>query len=137
MLDFFGQLFSIRGFMPHGMCFQWQPEILWMHVISDLVVAIAYFSIPLVLVFVLYRRRQFPFKWLVVLFAAFILLCGTTHVTGIIVLWDPMYRLQGLIKLATAAVSIATAVVLFPMLPKLLSAVDELERQVERETPPG
>ena len=134
MLDFLVQLFSVRGFMPHGMCFQWQPEILWMHVISDLVVAIAYFSIPFALGFVLYRRRQFPFKWLVALFAAFILLCGTTHVTGIVVLWDPMYRLQGLIKLATAAVSIATAVVLFPMLPKLLSAVDELERRVERET---
>jgi len=120
--------------MPHGMCFQWRPEILWLHVISDLIVAIAYFSIPLVLCVLLYKRRQIPFKWLVILFASFILLCGATHLVSIVVLWNPLYQLQGLMKLATAAVSIATAVVLFPLLPKLLGAVDELEQRVNRET---
>jgi hypothetical protein len=112
------------------MCFQWQPEILWMHVIADLVVAIAYFSIPLTLAFVLYRRRHIPFSWLILLFALFILLCGMTHVVGIIVLWEPVYRLQGLIKLATAAVSIATAVVLFPLLPKLMITAENLEQKL-------
>jgi len=120
--------------MPHGMCFQWRPEILWLHVISDLIVAIAYFSIPLVLCVLLYKRRQIPFKWLVILFASFILLCGATHLVSIVVLWNPLYQLQGLMKLATAAVSIATAVVLFPLLPKLLGAVDDLEKRVNRET---
>lgn len=136
MLEYLSKLLSVHGFMPHGMCFQWRPEILWMHVISDLVVALAYFSIPLALAFILLRRRHFPFKWLVGLFAAFILLCGTTHVVGIIVLWDPIYRLQGLIKLATAAVSIATAVVLFPMLPRLIAAIDDLDRQLRRADDP-
>ena len=134
MSDLLSQLFSDRGFMPHGMCFQWRPEILWLHVISDLIVAIAYFSIPLVLCVLLYKRRQIPFKWLVILFASFILLCGATHLVSIVVLWNPLYQLQGLMKLATAAVSIATAVVLFPLLPKLLGAVDDLEKRVNRET---
>ena len=134
MSELLSQLFSDRGFMPHGMCFQWRPEILWLHVISDLIVAIAYFSIPLVLCVLLYKRRQIPFKWLVILFASFILLCGATHLVSIVVLWNPLYQLQGLMKLATAAVSIATAVVLFPLLPKLLGAVDELEQRVNRET---
>lgn len=133
MPDLFAQLFSIKGFMPHGMCFQWRPEILWLHVISDLIVAIAYFSIPLVLVVLLYRRQQIPFKWLVILFASFILLCGATHLVSIVVLWNPLYQLQGLMKLATAAVSIATAVILFPLLPRLLSAVDDLEKRTKSE----
>ena len=117
--------------MPHGMCFQWQPEILWMHVIADLVIAIAYLSIPLGIGLVLYRRRSIPLTWLIVLFALFILLCGMTHIIGIIVLWEPVYRLQGLIKLATAAVSIATAVVLFPILPKLIVSAEKFERSLD------
>ena len=128
MIDFLAKLLSQNGFMPHGMCFQWQPEILWMHVIADLVVALAYFSIPLALALVLHRRRHVPFRGLIVLFALFILLCGLTHAVGIIVLWEPVYRLQGLIKLATAAVSIATAVVLFPLLPRLMVAAENFEQ---------
>lgn len=129
MIEFFTNILSQKGFMPHGMCFQWRPEILWMHVVADLVVALAYFSIPLALAFVLIRRRHIPFKWLIILFALFILLCGMTHVVGIIVLWEPVYRLQGLLKLATALVSIATAVVLFPMLPKLMVAAEGFEQR--------
>jgi len=137
MHEFLTNALSAQGFMPHGMCFRWQPEILWMHVVSDLIVALAYFSIPLALGIILCRRKTFPFKWLVVLFAAFILLCGSSHVLGIIVLWDPIYRMQGLIKLATAAVSIATAVVLFPMLPRLLGAVDDIEQRMQLENRSG
>lgn len=130
MLDFIANVLSQNGFMPHGMCFQWRPDILWMHVLADLVVALAYFSIPLALTIVLWRRRHVPFKGLIVLFALFILFCGTTHVIGIVVLWEPVYRLQGLVKLATAAISIATAVLLFPMLPKLMATADVIERQL-------
>ena len=130
MIEFLTNLLSQKGFMPHGMCFQWQPEILWMHVISDLVIAIAYFSIPLALAVVLFRQKRIPFRGLILLFALFILLCGMTHVVSMIVLWEPIYRLQGLIKLATAAVSIATAVVLFPLLPKLMVKAESVERQL-------
>ena len=130
MIEFLTNILSQKGFMPHGMCFQWRPEILWMHVISDLVIAIAYFSIPLALAVVLYRQKHIPFRGLILLFALFILLCGMTHVVSMIVLWEPIYRLQGLIKLATAAVSIATAVVLFPLLPKLMIKAESVERQL-------
>ena len=133
MIDFLSNILSQNGFMPHGMCFQWQPEILWMHVIADLVVAIAYFSIPLALALVLYRRRHIPFRGLILLFALFILLCGMTHVISMIVLWEPIYRLQGLIKLATAAVSIATAVVLFPLLPKLMVMAENFEQKLHKQ----
>lgn len=130
MIDFLTKILSQNGFMPHGMCFQWQPEILWMHVIADLIIALAYFSIPTALAIVLCRRRRVPFRGLIVLFALFILLCGTTHVVGIIVLWEPVYRLEGLIKLATAAVSIATAVILFPMLPRLMVSAEDFKQRL-------
>jgi len=123
-------LFSTTGFMPHGMCYQWQPQVLWTHVISDLIIAIAYYSIPLALAIVIYRRGEFPFKWVLGLFAAFILLCGTTHILGIVTVWNPIYRIQGVLKLLTAGVSIATAIVLFPLLPQILESIGTKEREL-------
>ena len=133
MADFFSGLFSSDSFLPHGHCYLWSPEILWLHVISDLIIAIAYYSIPLALAIILFRRKRMAFKWLIGLFAAFIVLCGTTHILGIITQWTPIYRFEGVIKLLTAGVSIATAVVLFPMLPRLLVASDELAARLEAD----
>lgn len=130
-MEYLRSLFSTNEFMPHGMCYQWLPEVLWMHVISDLIIAIAYYSIPLALAIMIYRQGQFPFKWVVGLFAAFILLCGTTHIIGIVIVWDPIYRVQGILKLLTAGVSIATAIVLFPLMPHILSSVQKIEHGIK------
>ncbi len=118
--------FNYSNFMPHGHCYFWKPEILWLHVLSDLIIAIAYFSIPLTLLAIILKRKKFPLKWLLSLFAAFILLCGTTHVLGIITQWIPIYATQGILKLATAIASIATAFALFPILPKLIEAAEKM-----------
>ena len=91
-----------------------------MHVFSDAVIGIAYYSIPAVLVFLVWRRKDMDFGWVFWLFAAFILACGTTHFFGIWTLWNPDYGTQGLIKFVTAVVSIMTAIALWPLLPKLL-----------------
>ena len=37
------------GFLPHGWCFTWVPGLLWLHVVSDGLIAIAYVTIPLTL----------------------------------------------------------------------------------------
>lgn len=107
--------------MPHGHCFLWNPEILWLHVISDAVVAGAYFSIPVALVVLFKRRPDVRFSAILVLFAAFIFLCGLTHVVGIWTMWDPVYRLEGVVKAATAIASVLTAASLWPLIPKLLA----------------
>lgn len=133
-------------FMPHGHCYLWKPEILWTHVISDAVVTIAYYAIPVVLaVFLLKRRQTLPYPELVALFVAFIFLCGTTHLIAIYVTWYPAYELQGWVKAATALVSIYTALALAPKLPELLeltgikhaydesqTALEELKQQNEQ-----
>ena len=49
MVEFFTQLFSAAGFEPHGHSFLWQSDILWLHVLSDLGIALAYYSILLAL----------------------------------------------------------------------------------------
>ena len=106
--------------MPHGHCFLWQPEILWLHVLADAGVALAYFSIPLALYYFVRRRPDLPFPRIFLLFGAFILLCGSSHLMGIWVLWHPDYALEGVVKAMTALVSIATFFMLVRLMPKAL-----------------
>jgi hypothetical protein len=113
--------FSSAGFIPHGYCLLWRPDILALQVISDTVIAASYFSIPLaILAFVRARPDlQLEHKRVAILFGVFILGCGLTHVMGVVTLWRPYYVEDGLIKGFTALVSIITAVALWPMLPRL------------------
>lgn len=120
-LDWFKEIANPL-FMPHGHCYLWRPEILWMHIISDAVIALAYYAIPAILaIFLIRRKKLIPYPEVIVLFVAFIFLCGTTHVAAIVVTWVPLYEQQGWIKAATALISIATAVILIPKLPKLIT----------------
>jgi PAS domain S-box-containing protein len=112
---------SANGFMPHGYCFLWQPGVLWLHVLSDLAIAIAYFGIPLALIYFIRKRRDLPFQRVFVLFGAFILLCGCTHLLSIWVLWHPNYIFEGWVKAATAIISIATLVMVIRLMPRLLT----------------
>jgi len=113
-------LASTSNFMPHGACYLWLPSILWLHVVSDTIIALAYYSIPFALFYFVKKRIDLAYRWVFVLFAAFIFLCGTTHLVSIWTIWHPDYWLDGLIKLATALVSIITASLIWPLIPKLL-----------------
>lgn len=114
--------FSEPGFMPHGHCYLWQPEILWAHLLSDATIAAAYYAIPITLGIFMYKRRStIPYPEIVGLFVAFIFLCGTTHLFSIATIWYPAYELQGYLKMMTAIVSLLTAIVLAPKLPELIA----------------
>jgi signal transduction histidine kinase len=119
-MEFFRDLFK-ADFMPHGHCYFWQPDVLWSNVIGDALTAIAYVIISGVLFYFVRRRSGIRFPAIFVLFALFILLCGTTHMLGIISVWIPVYRLEGLVKILTGIVSIYTAMVLIRALPTLLT----------------
>jgi signal transduction histidine kinase len=106
---------------PHGICLLWEPELIWLHVVSDAVIATSYFSIPFALAILVSKRRDFQFGWVAWAFATFILACGLTHVFSIYTLWVPIYGIEGIVKAITAAASIVTAVMLWPLIPKILA----------------
>lgn len=115
------RFFDAERYMPHGHCYLWEPQLVWLHVVSDLAVALAYFSIPVTLACLLHKRgQQMPYRWVFVMFAIFIFLCGLTHLVQIVTLWHPYYYLQGVLKAVTAAASVATAVLIYPLVPVLL-----------------
>lgn len=116
LVDFFNS----ERFMPHGHCFLWEPDILWLHVLSDGGIVAAYLGIPLALIYLLYKRKDLKFENIFLLFAAFILLCGVTHAVSIWVLWYPDYAIQGILKAITAIVSILTLFALIKLVPRIL-----------------
>jgi signal transduction histidine kinase/CheY-like chemotaxis protein len=124
---------SAPNFMPHGMCYLCNPALLALHVVSDALIALAYFSIPLALLYFLRKRRDFPIPVALAMFGAFIVACGTTHVLDIYTIWHPVYWLSGGVKAVAAVVSVATAVMLVPLIPRALSlrAPGELQTLVD------
>jgi PAS domain S-box-containing protein len=120
-MDALTQFFATRGFLPHGFCFQWTPALLWTYVISDGLIALSYYSIPVVLWTFVRRRNDLPFGWVFLMFAAFIVACGTTHAMGILNIWWPVYWADAGVKAMTAAVSLVTAMLLWPLLPRALA----------------
>jgi len=120
MSEFLARLFS-SDFMPHGHCYLWRPEILWLHVFSDGVITTAYYFIPLALVYFVRKRKDLPFNWMFLLFGVFIFACGTTHLMEIWTVWNGTYRLAGVIKAITAVASVGTALALVPLIPQALA----------------
>jgi signal transduction histidine kinase/ActR/RegA family two-component response regulator len=121
MLSFLQTILDSSSLSPHGYCLIWRPELIWLHVVSDSIIAVAYFSIPFALAIFVSKRPDVEFGWIFWAFAIFIMACGTTHVFSIWTLWIPDYGIEGVVKAITAVASIVTAVVLWPLLPKLLA----------------
>lgn len=111
--------------------------------ISDFFIAIAYFSIPLELIYFVQKSAFFPYRWVLIQFGAFIILCGATHFIN---LWTfsmhskTVAIVMTIAKLATAIVSCATALMLVHIIPDLLSVknreiflktkADELDKEM-------
>jgi signal transduction histidine kinase/CheY-like chemotaxis protein len=137
MIDWLDWLFSSNNFLPHGHCFLWQPGTLWLNVASDGLIAASYFAIPAALYYFVRRRKnEIPYVWVPLMFAAFIMLCGTTHVMEIVTVWSPLYRAAGALKLLTGLVSFATVVTLVRIMPHamLLKTPGQLHAEVAART---
>ncbi|MDE1150503.1 MAG: PAS domain S-box protein [Azospirillaceae bacterium] len=114
-------LLDPSGLTPHGFCLSWLPGLIWLHAGSDAVIGLSYFSIPLALAWFVRRRHDLAYRFVGHLFVAFILACGLTHVLAIMTLWVPAYGVEGVVKAVTALLSVATAGMLWPLVPRVLA----------------
>ena len=110
--------------------------------VSDLSIALAYYSIPLIMLWVLRRRRDdLPYPWLWTLFVVFIAGCGTTHATHIfsMLAGEPTW-IDGAARIFTALASVGTAMAFalalpqIELLPSPTRQREELERLVRERT---
>lgn len=133
MLNSTSDILSDAGFMPHGMCYLWRPDVLSLHVASDTLITLAYFSIPFTLLYFVRKRKDLKFQWMFVCFAIFIVACGTTHLMEIVVIWHPIYWVSGIIKAITAMASVPTAILLVRLIPQALRLPSPLALQRANE----
>lgn len=119
----------VNQYIPHGHCYLWQKSLLSLHILSDTLIAISYYLISAFLIFFIFKRKNIPFKKVFILFSAFILSCGTTHIVEIWTLWQPNYWVSGFIKAITSFISFYTALDLIPLMPQVLNlpSGDKLE----------
>ena len=110
----------MSSFMPHGYCLRWDLPLIVTQVVGDSLIALAYFSIPLALLVLMRRRKDLSFGSIFWLFSAFIFSCGLTHVMGIVILWQPLYWAEAGLKVLTAIISVITAILLWPLIPKIV-----------------
>jgi PAS domain S-box-containing protein len=129
--------------MPHGGCYLWSPGIIALHVVSDTLIVLAYYSIPVTLMYFVRKRTDLSFHWMFVCFAVFILACGTTHLMEIWNIWHADYWLAGGLKALTAVASVPTSILLVKLIPPALAlpspqalqaAYGELEHRVAERT---
>ncbi|WP_437281418.1 ATP-binding protein [Sorangium sp. So ce375] len=125
-------LFSTE-FMPHGHCYFWQPGMIWLQVITNLAIGFAFLSISLTLAHLVRRIRDIPFQWVYLAFGTFIVTCGFTHFMDVLVIWQPRYWLDGFIRTITAIASVGTAILLFPLLPKVFALAGAARITRERD----
>lgn len=137
MGEFISRLLA-SDFMPHGGCWAWDPWVVWTNVASDFVIATAYTMISINLIYLIRRRKDVTFSWMVALFGTFIFACGVTHAMEVYNTWHGLFRLAGVVKILTALVSIGTALLLVRLTPALLGlpALEEvrsINRSLEAE----
>ena len=119
--DFFSRLFSTDAWPPRWNCGDWTDFHGWLYISSDLIIWLAYFILPIILISFIQKRPDFKYLPIIWLFAAFIVLCGITHLIDAILFWWPAYRLSALLRFITALVSMATVFYLIRDLPALFT----------------
>ncbi len=119
--------------MAHEFCYLREPRLIWLHVVSDLLIGLAYVSISATLAYLVYKAsRDIPFNGVFLAFGLFIVSCGMTHFMEVWVIWEPVYWMSGYVKIVTATASVATAIALFPLVPKIFRLIDNARKSERR-----
>ena len=138
MVELLQNLFSSNKYMPHGHCYLLQTPLVGLYVVSDALIAIAYFSIPAMLIYFISKRSDIPFSRVFALVSAFIIFCGIGHLLDIVTLWYPIYWISGLERALTALISVYTAFRLMELLPQFLalktpSQLEAVNQELEKQ----
>ena len=121
MLDLLRTIFTPGNFEPHIVHFiPNNMGLVWFEISGNALIALSYTLIPLAMLYLVRKRGDIPFGWLLVLYMAFIIMCGITHIMHIMTFWYPAYYLQAIVNMLTGLISFGTFLALIYTLPVLL-----------------
>lgn len=126
------------NFIPYGHCYLWKQKLVWLHLSSDALIGLAYFSIPILLIYFVRQKKDLTFGPIILLFGAFIISCGLTHIMNIWTIWHPDYWLAGSLKALCAGISMYAVVALVSFLPEALAfknpkELEAINQKLEQE----
>lgn len=124
----------VNGLIPHSYCLTWSPELLWLSVGSDVLMALSYFTYPVGIAYFVWKRRDLPYRWLYLgFFIAFIMTCASTHVFSIVTVWYPLYWEEAYAKALSAIVAAATVFAIWWVIPRALKLPSQAELEKARD----
>jgi signal transduction histidine kinase len=135
--EFFSGIFSTSEWPARWKCGYWSDFHGWLYIASELMIWVSYFLIPLIILNYLRKKNTIlKFNTAYIYFAAFILLCGSTHFLDALMFWVPVYRFNALVRFATAVVSVLTVYHLIKILPDAFRQKTsvELEQEIRKRT---
>src|SRR5262245_27844315 len=122
--EFIHGLLRADQFMPHSTCYLRNPKVIALHVTADLLIGLAYVSISSTLAYLVYKAsKDIPFHWMFLAFGLFIITCGFTHFMEVWTVWQAVYWLAGYVKIICAVASVATALALYRLVPKVFGLI--------------
>lgn len=128
-------LFDTSKFITRNHCGDWPLWMEYLYIISNILVAIAYFAIPFMAIILWkYKRNDVARGWILIIIAFFIFFCGLTHLADVLVFYWAPYRFYALIDFLTAIFSVLTVIYLPPVILHLLKLPSrELIHQLNNE----
>lgn len=135
IVDFFTGLLDTSLWPARWNCGQWSDFHGWLYIFSDLAIWFSYFAIPVIILGYTARKKyELKYTSTYILFASFILLCGSTHLLDAAMFWTPMYRFNALVRFLTGVVSLFTVYHLIQILPDAFRQKTSLvlEREIAR-----
>ena len=133
-MSFFDWFLNTQDFLPRWLCggFNTYVKTGWTYIAANLGIFGAYSAIPVLLLYFISKKPDMAFPRIFWLFAAFIFLCGISHLLDALLFWWPAYRVVTAELLLTSIVSWATVAALIPIIPMALSLKTpaELEKEV-------
>ena len=100
-------LFDTASFQPRATCGAgWSSGLVTAHVLADELIFTSYLYLPAILC--AWWRYRWPLsRTTILLWALFILTCGATHQSDVLMFTHPWYRLHAGVKLLCATCSLA------------------------------
>ncbi|WP_228057261.1 PAS domain S-box protein [Tychonema sp. LEGE 07203] len=111
-----------QNFISQGGWEGWPPQLMGLQAVSDLLIALADYSVPAILAYFAWKHRQLPSSKGFLLLGVWFFCGGTTYLMQVWMLVHPSYWLSSLLAAVTAVISLWAVAELMPSLSQLLTS---------------
>jgi signal transduction histidine kinase len=119
--------------MPHAVCWNQDPHLIWTMAISNAITFLSYFTLCVMLFYLARKTRGAvarDWAFFLVGFGIFIVACGGTHLMEVITTWIPAFWIDAWINVVTAVFSAYVAIEFTRKSPGLAFGINDYARRL-------